>query len=197
MEGAWVLRLLPGDLFQDGRSLQLLGVRLVAGRCSLIQRQRVKDLSLRIGRILLREPSHHFLVAEGPSVLVHGLSLPIELGGSRKVIALAFRLGAGLQPLLHGGEPVAQRLGRAVAGEGVVPEAERDSPIGDDAPRIVFENAAKGLDGLREFEGVQQRHCSIEPLCNLGRTRRLEVYRPQLFGRGAGMAMAGSGVARP
>ena len=73
-----MLWLLLKYLFEEGCGLELIGVRLVSGEGSRIQRQGIEDGGLTVVWILTRKLFHGLFISQGAGTMVHGLGVLVE-----------------------------------------------------------------------------------------------------------------------
>lgn len=152
VRGAGMVRLLLKRVLQNSRGLHLLGIGLILRLRVLGQGQRIKDLSLEINRILVRQPFHGCLIIMGPDVLVHRVCVFVEFGNGRKIIVFALCLDAGGNPLLYRRCSLPQHVRSTMSGKWILPLAQSDTPVGDGTVRIIFQDTIKGIDRCRKLK---------------------------------------------
>ena len=121
------------QLFENGRSLELVAIGLVRRQRRLIHRQRIKRGGLEIVRIFRGDLLHRLFVGEGPGAVIELVGIFVEEHHRIDVRPLAVALRADPLRGFSRGESVLQSLRRAQAGERVAPGRQRDAPLRDAA----------------------------------------------------------------
>src|SRR5215469_7350853 len=178
MRDSRVLRLPRPDLFQDFRSLELIGIALIGERSPDIEGKRVMDLRFVVAGIAVRELFHCFEIGEDACAMIDLLIIRIHFSESVEVIALSLCLRAQCLPLLDRGSALCQVL-RWRCNMRIVQEAQRDTPIGDGTFGIGLKRVFKRLLGCPVPERVLVEHGAVEMPLSRFATRGRKVNGAQ------------------
>jgi hypothetical protein len=169
-----MLRLTRPDIFQDGRPLELIGIRLVGGRSSDVECERVMDLRFVIVWVALRQLFHRLEVGQHAGAMVDLVVVGVHRVERFDIVALARRLRAQGFALCKRGSA----LREVFDGRGdvrIVEQAQRDAPIGNGALRIGLERVLEGFLRSPVPERVLVQHRLVEMLLRVRFARCLEV----------------------
>ena len=148
MRNAGMVRLALEDRLEDRRALELLGVGLVARRGRNVEGDRVVDLRLVVVGIFRRQRLHRLEISLHARPILDLVVVGIEHGERVDVVALALALGADRLGLLDRRER-RREIRRRRREMRVVPQTQRNAPIGDGARGIrlerILEDVARGL----------------------------------------------------
>jgi hypothetical protein len=176
---AGMLRLALGDLFQDGRTLELVGVGLVGRRRRGVERQRIMDLRFVVIRIARSQRFHGLGVGQQAGAVIDLFVIGVHGAQCREVVALALRLGADAFRFLQRSSTLGEVLHRRHA-MGIPQQAERDAPIGDGALGIGLQHILEGFLRGAIPERVLIEHAAVEQLLRFRLARCLEMHLAQL-----------------
>ena len=156
-----MIRLAPGDRFEDGGGFQLIRVALVVRGRAHVEGQRVIGLHLVVVRVPAGDRFHRLRIAQGTGALIERLEIGVEDADRPNQILFACGAGAQLRGFLDSRSPFEQVLGRRGI-ERVGQQALRDAPIGDCAFAIGAERLLEA--GLRFAipERMLVSHAAIE-----------------------------------
>ena len=163
MGDAGMVRLLDEQRFQDGRALELLGVRLVGRIGRGLQGQRVENRRFAIARVGAVHRFHRALVRRRAGRMIEPVDSAVELLDGADVVALAWRLAALPLGRLDRGRAGFQRgLGRRIP-QGI-PVGHRDPPLRHRAVGVGGGRRRERLHRGQEVEGVIEREPASELL---------------------------------
>ena len=171
------------ERLEDLGGAQVRRVGLVGGGGGLGDGERPEDAGLGVAGVVLRDLAHRRLVGHDARALGGDIGAREQTGHGVDVALLTPGRRAGGLGLLDGGLAGGDGLRRAQTAEGIAPVRERHAPVRHRAARILGGDRLEVLTGLREPEGMQQRHRPVHVGLDRRRARGLKVHRAHLLRR--------------
>ena len=162
MRDAGMARLAQEDGLEDGGSLELHRVGLVARRGRDIEFDRIEDLRLVVVRIGLRHVFHCFEIGQHAAAMIDLVEVGVERRHRVDEVALTLRLRTDCLAFLDRRQPERQ-VGDRRRRVRIVEQAERDAPIGDPAFRVGLQHLLEQLLRLAIPERMLVAHGAVEP----------------------------------
>jgi len=161
MGDARMVGLFAIDFFEDGRRLQLVGVRLVGRIGGGVQRERVEYRRLVVPRIARVDALHGLFVGDGARAVVKLVGVLVERLDGGDVVPLTLGLGARCLGFLDRRPPFLERRRARRLPERLV-HAHADAPVAHGAVGIGLGDGGERLHRLLVPERVQQSDGTFE-----------------------------------
>ena len=187
MRDAGMARLAQEDGLEDGGSLELHRVGLVARRGRDIEFDRIEDLRLVVVRIGLRHVFHCFEIGQHAAAMIDLVEVGVERRHRVDEVALTLRLRTDCLAFLDRRQPERQ-VGDRRRRVRIVEQAERDAPIGDPAFRVGLQHLLEQLLRTRDTRtnagsAWRGRTAAAQPRCTRCRNEPCQIAGRCLPGR--------------